>query len=81
MTVPSGYATVAGSWIGEEDRSVAVPHDQGSDGGTGARAWGPTGEGVVPHRTWRNHESLHRGGRLLRRESLPDGQKKEDIPG
>lgn len=45
----------------------------GLNGGMGAGAWGPQA-----HITWGNHESLHRGGRLLRRESLPDGQEKGD---
>ena len=62
-------------------QSKAVPHDQGSNGGMGASAWGLTGEGVVRHIAWGNHESLPRGGRLMRGESLPDGQKKEDVPG
>ena len=34
-------------------------------------------EGVVPHLMWGNHRGLHRGGRLMRRESLPDEPKKK----
>lgn len=41
------------------------------------QGWGPTMEGVVPHMVGGSHRGLHRGGRLMRRENLPDEPKKK----
>lgn len=38
---------------------------KGSNGSMGVSAWGLTGEGVVLHIMWENHERLPRGGRLM----------------